>query len=172
MREQTAKLEDDEVLYKVNERTSEMKEIKVKPNNLKDTGKEKFDFDASFNKAYERSWMYLAKELSPQELKIALMMSCMTEFSTNSLAPLDNSTQMQYLSELFGVGINQIKTYLKHLLKKGVYATFTYGHYKRGEVTEWVFNPFISFKGSLIDSDLKNLFLKTQVAKHFYNVDM
>jgi hypothetical protein len=53
----------------------------------------------------------------------------------------------------------------------GVYATFKYGHYKRGVVEEWVFNPFISFKGKLIDSDLKNLFLNTKAAKHFFRED-
>ena len=166
MYEKTIKLGNNEVAAKINMETGEVTEIKSKSNNIPD-GKEKFEYDASFTKSYEKSWLYLVNNLKPHELKIAVKMGTMTEYSTNSLAPLDNDMQMQELSELFGIGINQVRKSFKRLMDVGVYASFTYGHYKRGIVTEWVFNPFISFKGKLIDSDLKNLFINTPIARHF-----
>lgn len=167
MYERTIKLNDNELPAKINKETGEVIEVKKRPNNIPDN-REKFDHDASFTKSYEKSWAYLVDNLKSHELKIALKMSTMTEYSTNSLAPLDDTVQLNHLAEMFGVGINQVKKAFKRLMDIGVYGSFRYGHYKRGIVTEWVFNPFISFKGKLVDSDLKNLFLETPVAKHFY----
>lgn len=164
---QTVSLNHNETLAKVNSETGEINYIPKRKNNLPNN--KEFAFDESWTKSYEKSWLYLADTLKSHELKIAVKMAAMTEFSTNSLAPLDDKTQLNHMSEMFGVGVNQIKKSLKTLIKTGVYATFTYGHYKRGIVTEWVFNPFISFKGKLVDSDLKNLFINTPVAKHFYS---
>ena len=158
-------LKDSEILGKFDKETGEFIEIKPRPNNIP-ANKEKFDYDHSFTKSYEKSWLFLVDKLKPHELKIAIKMASMTEYATNSLAPLDDGVQLKQLSEMFEVGINQVKIAFEHLMDIGVYASFRYGHYKRGIVTEWVFNPFISFKGKLLDSDLKNLFLNTPVAKH------
>lgn len=166
MYEKTFKLKDNEVPAKVNTETGEITELKSRPNNLPNN-KEKFDYDEAWTKSYERSWSFLLDNLKPHEIKIALKMSTMTEYSTNSLVPLDDDAQLNFLSETFNVGKNQIKKSLTRLMDIGVYASFRYGHYKRGIVTEWVFNPFISFKGKLVDSDLKNLFANTPVGKHF-----
>ena len=166
MYKKTISLSHNEVPAKVNMETGEIKEVLTRPNNIPN-GKERFDYDEAFTKSYERSWEFLVDSLKPHELKIAIKMSTMTEYSTNSLAPLDDKVQLQHLSEMFGIGINQVKKSFKRLMDIGVYGSFKYGHYKRGIVTEWVFNPFISFKGKLVDSDLKNLFINTPVAKHF-----
>ena len=168
MYEQTIKLQHNEIAAKVNLETGELQEVKKRPNNIPQ-GKEKFNYDQAFIKSYEKSWEFLVNNLKKHELMVAVLMSTMTEYSTNSLAPLDDTVQMNHLSEKFGIGINQVKSTFKRLMDVGVYASFRYGHYKRGIVTEWVFNPFISFKGKLVDSDLKNLFLNTPVAQHFFS---
>jgi hypothetical protein len=168
MYEQTIKLQHNEIAAKVNLETGELQEVKKRPNNIPQ-GKEKFNYDQAFIKSYEKSWEFLVNNLKKHELMVAVLMSTMTEYSTNSLAPLDDTAQMNHLSEKFGIGINQVKSTFKRLMDVGVYASFRYGHYKRGIVTEWVFNPFISFKGKLVDSDLKNLFLNTPVAQHFFS---
>jgi DNA-binding transcriptional MocR family regulator len=111
--------------------------------------------------------MYLADHLSGVELKIAVMMASMTEFGTNSLAPLDNNISYELLADKFSISKSTVKKAFDNLFEVGVYASFKYCHFERGPVEEWVFNPFISFRGKLIDSDLKNLFLNTRVAKHF-----
>ena len=170
MYEKTIKLNHNEVAAKVNTETGEVSTINQRPNNIPQ-GQERFSYDESFHKAYERSWLYLAKELSGVELKMALMMSCMTEYATNSLAPLDNKTSYDMLSERFKISKGSIGKVLNKLFEVGVYASFKYSHYRRGTVEEWVFNPFISFKGKLINSDLKNLFINTKVAKQFLNGD-
>lgn len=168
MYEQKIKLQHNEIAAKVNVETGEIKEANKRPNNIP-KGKEKFDYDQAFTKSYEKSWEFIVNNLKKHELMVAILMSTMTEYSTNSLAPLDDTVQMNHLSEKFGIGINQVKSTFKRLMDVGVYASFRYGHYKRGIVTEWVFNPFISFKGKLVDSDLKNLFLNTPVARHFFS---
>lgn len=167
--EKTIKLRHDEMPAKVS-RDGEITVLGDRPNNIPD-GKEIFKHDESFQKAYERSWGYLADNLSGVELKIAVKMSCMAEYSTNSLAPLDGSENIRELAEYFKVSKTNIKKAIDNLFYHGVYASFKYCHYKRGEVNEWVFNPFVSFKGKLIDSDLKNLFVNTRVAKHFLSSD-
>lgn len=168
MYEQTVRLEHNEVAAKVNLETGELQEVKKRPNNIP-RSKEVFDYDKAWFKSYEKSWLFLVDNLKSHELKIALKMASMTEFSTNSLAPLDDKMQLKQLSEMFNIGINQVKKSFENLFKIGVYASFKYSHYRRGPVEEWVFNPFISFKGKLVDSDLKNLFVNTPVAQHFFS---
>lgn len=159
---------DDEFLQKVNARTGEVIDVenKVRPNNIPD-GKERFMADEMFTKNYIKSWEYLVDVLKPIELKIALKMANMTEMNTNSLSPLDSETSLSNLAEFFGISRTKAHDAFKTLFKHGVYATFEYSHYRRGKVKEWVFNPYISFKGKLINSDLKNLFDNTVVAKVF-----
>lgn len=168
MYKKTIKLHHHETPYAIDKLTGEHREIKMGVNNIP-IGKQKFDFDESFHKAYEKVWLYLVDNLSDKEIKVALMMSCMTEYETNSLAPLDDNTSYQMIADKFNLSKSNVKKIFKNLFDIGVYASFKYSHYKRGTVEEWVFNPFISFKGKLINSDLKNLFLNTKVAKHFYD---
>ena len=128
MYEQTIKLQHNEIAAKVNLETGELQEVKKRPNNIPQ-GKEKFDYDQAFIKSYEKSWEFLVNNLKKHELMVAVLMSTMTEYSTNSLAPLDDTVQMNHLSEKFGIGINQVKSTFKRLMDVGVYASFRYGHY-------------------------------------------
>jgi len=160
------KLNNNEIAAKINVLTGEVIEVKNVVSNIPED-KEKFSYDKSFHKSYEKSWEYLLDNLTGIELKIALKMANMTEFHTNSLAPLDGTEDIRELADFFNVSKSSIKKALDNLFYHGVYAAFTYQHYKRGKVNEWVFNPFISFKGTLIGSDLKNLFISTRVAKYF-----
>ena len=50
------------------------------------------------------------------------------------------------------------------LLKAGVYAEFRFGAYD-GIRHYWVLNPYISFKGKIINSALVDLFRETNIAK-------
>ena len=168
MYEKTIKLRHNEAVAKVDINTGEIIPEKKRPNNIP-YGKEVFQHDASFSKSYEKSWNYLIDVLTPLELKVALIMSNMTEYATNSLSPLDNNTSYEMLIERFGISKGSVKKVLNKLFKVGVYASFKYSHYRRGLVEEWVFNPYVSFKGRLIDSDLKNLFSNTIVARYFLN---
>lgn len=161
-------LRDNELPGKINAETGEFSQVSKKVDN-RPSGKIRFNYDASFHKSYEKCWLYLSENLTGAELRIALMMSCIMEYSTNSLAPLDNNTSYELLSEKFSISKGMVKKSFKKLFDIGVYASFKYSHYKRGIVEEWVFNPFISFKGKLIDSDLKNLFINTKVARHFFD---
>lgn len=167
MYEQRVKLKDNETLATVDTETGEFKLITKRPNNIPEN-KEKFVADAKFSKQYSKSWLYLLDNLSLVEIKIANRMSVMAEHTTNSLAPLDDKTTVRELADYFGIGINSVKKAFKHLFDLGVYASFEYCHYQRGHVKEWIFNPFISFKGVLIDSDIKELFINTKVAKAFF----
>jgi len=161
-------LNHNEVAAKINKETGEIIEIKnsTRKNNIPE-GKTVFIADEYFAKAYEKAWAYLVDNLSLVEIKIALKMSTMIEMNTNALNPLDDKTSIRGLSEHFGISINSVKKAFKHLFDIGVYASFRYSHYKRGIVDEWIFNPYISFKGKLIESDIKNLFDKTEIGKLF-----
>lgn len=159
------KLEDNEQLYKVDCSTGELKE--VKSNSSNNLGKTLFNADSRFTKNYDRVWLYLVDNLSLVELKIATKMSIMSEHTTNSLSPLDDKTNIRDLAKYFGIGVNSVRKAFDNLFKLGVYASFEYSHYKRGIVKEWIFNPYISFKGRLIQSDIKELFSNTYIAREF-----
>lgn len=159
-------LGQDEIPAKINTRTGEITEIKGRKNNIPE-GKEHFMADEYFAKSYTKAWTYLIDTLKPVELKIAVKMSTMTEMNTNSLAPLDNKTSIRGLADCFNISTRDVKKTFDRLFNIGVYASFRYCHYKRGEVNEWVFNPYISFKGQLISSDIKHLFDNTEIGKLF-----
>ena len=124
-------------------------------------------YDETFSKNYTRSWNYLLDVLSPIELKIAIKMSTIADMNTNSLEPLNDTTSIRELAETFGISVNTVPKAFEKLLYHGVYATFEYTHYKNGLTKTWIFNPYISFKGKLIKSDIKELFDNTIIAKLF-----
>lgn len=163
------KLNHNEIPAKVNTETGEITEVRSRPNNIPE-GKEIFIKDEYFSKNYERAWLFLVENLTPTEIGIAVKMSLMTELNTNSLNPLDDNTSIRQLAEYFKISTKSVKKTFSKLFKLGVYASFHYCHYKRGEVKEWIFNPYISFKGRLINSDIKYLFDDTEIGRLFNTI--
>ena len=164
---QTISLNEDELAAKVNANTGNVEIVEEKDPYIIPKGKEYFESNATFKKEYSATWAYLNRVLNPLEYKAAHTLALMAKANTNSLEPLNDSTTLKELMEVLGVSINKVKPILKTLFNLGVYAGFEYFDVDKGYTKYWLFNPYLSFSGKLINSDIKELFKSTHIGKVF-----
>lgn len=133
--------------------------------------KEIFEKKALFKKEYESSWSFLWEILTPVEYKVAHKLCRLAEMNTNSLKPLDDTTNKTQLAKEFGVHRNHIGRILKKLYLLGVYGRFEVAkpHLPHGKY--WIVNPYLSFAGKLIHSDVSKLFSNTIVHMAFLELE-
>lgn len=162
MREVTIRLQDDEIPAKVNKRTSEITEVNSRPNNIPD-GKEVFEAGGIFLKTYTKSWRFLQSKLTPFEFKVAFQLAMMAKANTNSLEPLNDDTTVNQLADILNVSRNKVTPILNKLFKLGVYAKFEVVKPDVPYTKYWILNPYLSFSGKLIYSDIADLFKGTTI---------
>ena len=170
MLEKKVKLNYNESLYKINDDTMEVKEIKDKPNNIPE-GKQIFEPKAVFRKDYTKSWKYLQDKLTPLEMSAAMALALMAKANTNSLEPINDETGVRELSEKINVSVNKVTPVLIKLFELGVYAKFTVAQIDSPYKKFWILNPYLSFSGKLINSDIARLFKGTKIEVHFHTPD-
>jgi len=163
----TFKLQDNEVPAKINKETGEITEVRNEFRALEPT-REVFNGKALFRKTYEDVDRFLLKKLSDAEYKVVTMMSLMADPGTNSLKPLDDSTSMRTLEDKFGVDRRRMSMILNKLFSLGVYAKFKIAEVDNPYKNYWILNPYISFKGRVIESDIMKLFNNTIIARHHF----
>lgn len=166
MRTYEIKLNNNETPAKVNTETGEIFEFKSKRNNIP-IGREVFEPNALFAKQYANTWIFLETMLTPVEYKIVHRMSLKAKMNTNSLEPLSKNSTIADLSREFNVHRNHIPKIFKKLFELGVYAEFKVFKYGE-EVDVWILNPYISFRGKLISSDIVSLFDGTVIEVKFH----
>ena len=163
-------LQQNEVAAKINKETGEIKEVRTGYNNIPDD-REIFEPQALFKKDYTQSWKYLFNNLSALEFKAAYSLALMAKANTNSLEPLSDETTYQELSKILKVGKNKVDKVLKRLFEIGVYGRFEVYDKNKPYTKFWLLNPYLSFDGKLIRSDIANLFKGTEIALNFKNVN-
>ena len=163
-------LSHDEAAAKVNKDTGEITIIGKKLVNNIPHDREVFEPNALFKKSYTISWRYLHNNLSAIEFKAAYSLAMMAKANTNSLEPLSDETTYQELSKILGVGKNVVDRVLKKLFDYGVYARFEVADKRKPYTKFWLLNPYLSFDGKLIRSDIAELFKGTKIALNFHNV--
>ena len=168
--EKTVTLEHDESLFKINKDNGEMKEVITRPNNIP-TDSEVFEPQAIFRKDYTNSWKFLEIHLSDIEFRVAWRLAVEARANTNSLEPLDDETTIPELMEVMGVSKNKVKPILAKLWDIGVFGRFEVKDKNKPYTKYWVLNPYLSFSGKLIKSDIAGLFSGTHLAAAFYNPD-
>lgn len=168
MYKQEIKLQNNEVAAKVNTETGEINIVNKKINNIP-KGKEVFEPSAIFKKDYSNSWRFLRTHLGALEYKCAHTLALMAKANTNSLEPLNDDTTIPELMEVLNVSKNKVKPILKKLWEFGVYGKFEVKDADKPYTKFWIFNPYLSFSGKLINSDIANLFKGTHCAKSFYD---
>jgi len=161
------KLKDNEVPAKINKETGEIVEVRNEFKSLELT-REVFSSKTLFRKTYEDVDRFLIKKLSDAEYKVVMMMALMADAGTNSLKPLDDSTSMRTLEEYFNVDRRRIRAILDKLFSLGVYAKFKIAEVDNPYKNYWILNPYISFKGRVIESDIMKLFNNTIIARHHF----
>jgi len=166
----TIPLYHNEEAAAINLETGVLRTIPKKVNNIPED-KEIFEPQGIFKKDYTNSWKFLDKHLSPLEYKAAHTLAMMAKANTNSLEPLNDETTLRELMEILNVSINKVKPILEKLFDFGVYGKFQVKEAHIPYTKYWVFNPYLSFSGKIIGSDISNLFKNTHCAKAFYDKD-
>jgi hypothetical protein len=169
--ERIVELRHNEVPAKVNLETGE---VVVIPQSLTKTklpeGKEVWLPDAMFQKYFPQSWEWLKKHTTKNEYHAAVALGQLAKAYTNSLEPISDSTVLTDLIEITGINKNLISYSMHKLWKLGVYAKFEAYDPSKPYTKYWIFNPYLSFNGKLIDSSLSELFKNTYVAMAFRNI--
>lgn len=160
------KLQDNEIPAKIDLETGEIIEIRNIFNSIPE-GKELWLKNEKFSKMFTYSWKYLAKALRPDELKVLIIMSLMAQPSTNSMPPLNEEVSMLQMEEYFGVSRKRLPHIFKALFDIGVFARFEVAMDEEFYKKYWILNPYISFKGRLISSDIAKLFYGTKIEKEY-----
>lgn len=133
-------------------------------------GKEVWLPGAEFQKRYPQSWKWLRQNTTDLEYRAAVALSEMAKAYTNSLEPLNDATIIPDLVQILGIGKNMIPITLHKLWKLGVYAKFEVYDKSKPYTKYWILNPFLSYNGSLIDSDIARLFKGTYIAMAYQNI--
>ena len=131
---------------------------------IKKEGLEVWLPNAQFQKHFPQSWKWLRDNTTDTEFKAAYALANLAKAYTNSLEPLNDSTIIPDLVEATGVSKNLINVTLHKLWKLGVYAKFEVYDRSKPYTKYWILNPYLSFNGKLINSDIAQLFKGTYVA--------
>jgi hypothetical protein len=164
--ETTVKLKHHEAVAKIDLRTGEVKKIQEQKNNIPE-GKIIFEPEGIFRKDYTNSWTFLQKKLRPIEFKVAFTLALMAKANTNTLEPLNDETTIPELIEILNISKNMVKPILEKLWNLGVYGKFEVRDMSKPYTKYWIFNPYLSFSGRLLQSDIASLFSGTECAKAF-----
>lgn len=126
-------------------------------------GKEIFEPDGIFRKDYTKSWEFLDRALSPLEFKVVAKLCRMAKMNTNSLEPLNDDTTIAVIAKEFKIGRNKVSPLFNKLFKLGVYAKFEAYKPDVPYTRYWILNPYLSFSGKIISSDIAKLFIGTTI---------
>lgn len=92
----------------------------------------------------------------------------MAKMNTNSLEPLNDSTTQIMIAQEFNIDHRKSKKIFDKLYNLGVYAKFDIAKVEVTYTKYWILNPYLSFGGKLVESDIANLFIGTQLTNEYY----
>lgn len=162
----TIPLYHNEEAAAINLETGALRTLPKKTNNIPE-GKEVFEPDGIFQKNYTKSWKFLRSKLTPFEFSVAFELAMMAKANTNSLEPLNDETTVNQLVSRFSISRNKVKPLFAKLFKLGVYGKFEVYDKTKPYTKHWVLNPYLSFSGKLIYSDIAKLFSGTEIALNY-----
>lgn len=166
--EKTAKLRHHEKLAKIDTWTGEVKEIADRPNNIpKDKqffGKE----ETEWKKSFTPSWDFLETVLSDLELRVTMKLCRLAKMNTNSLEPLSDETTQMEIAKVFNIDRRKAKLLFEKLHQLGIYAKFDIVKENVPYTKYWILNPYLSFGGKMINSDIATLFEGTKLTNEYY----
>jgi len=126
--------------------------------------------DAVFDKAYRVSRDFLLDNLNCFEHYAACKLIRRADAFTNSVQPLSDKIPVKELAGVLEVSRNKVRPVLKKLFDLGVYGKFEVAEEGKPYTKYWIINPYISFNGRLIRSDIRRLFDNTPIAVNLRKV--
>lgn len=153
----TLKLEDTQRVYSVV--SADTGEITVLKNSILPDDKIMFS-NGGYNKVYTHTLNELNKHLTPYDKAVILKMISSLNFVTNEIIPIDDNRYTYILADFFGLSRAKTVESLSNLYNLGVYKRVSDlpKDYNDREIRYWVFNPYISSSGKLLDKKMVNLF--------------
>lgn len=162
----TIRLNHNEIPAKINLETGE---VKPKKNNNIPEGYVLHAPGVPYDKIYTKSWRFLKTQLTQLEFSVAFELAMMAKAFTNSLEPLNDATTIPELVEKFQISKNKVRPVFQKLFKLGVYGKFEVYDRTKPYTKYWVLNPYLTFNGNVLSSDIARLFSGTDIALHFNN---
>lgn len=138
---------------------------------LKDKDKQVWLPNTIFYKHYPKTWEWLEKQTTPIEFKCAVLLGIKAEAYTNSLKPMDDDSSYRFLSEQLGISLGLVEYTIKKLFTLGVFGKFEVYKPEKPFTKYWLFNPYLSFNGRVVDKDIASLFEGTYCHKAFLGLD-
>ena len=144
-------VQDHETLHKANIYTGELKEIKRRPNNIpKGQSRLKYENFTILNQKVGKALEDLG--LSALEKSVVYHMVDISRYGSNSLEPLSDDLSLREKGEVLNIGKDAVIKITNHLFKIGVFLSIQI--YTDSEKKYWVLNPYISWKGKLVQDSL------------------
>lgn len=156
-------LKHNEIAAKINVETGEVKPVN-KPRGDSDKTMVKFDLMSVYHRSNPKAWQTLETQTTPLELKVALKLAHFARAYTNSLIPLSDDTTAITLAEQLDIDRRMVAKCIDKLFKLGVIGKFEVYNSNQVHTKYWVFNPYLSFNGSKIKTDVVSLFSETTYA--------
>jgi len=158
---QTATLKDHESLAVLDKTTGEIREVGKRASHIPD-GMSLFSY-AEFSKMNNKAVSFLSRILTNEELGVVFRLIEKADYGTNSLLPLNDEMSMRELEGQLKVHRAKLRKILDKLFELGVYA---HVRVRNGEVSEyWILNPFIVWRGKVIENSIRYYFCDTVIAK-------
>lgn len=165
---QELKLKHSEKAAIIDQETGEIKEIAKRFQHNKVM--QRHDKITHFKKFYPEAWELLRSQTTDKEFLVAHKLAMKAEAFTNSLKPLRDELTVKLIAEELGEDRRTIMKYINKLFQLGVVAKFEIAEMNDtsplSQINKyWIFNPYLSFNGKVINSDIAGLFKNTFYAK-------
>ena len=165
---QEVPLAHNETAAAINMETGEIRPISKRPNNIP-AGKSAWGIEEKgWRKSFDYSWDFLEEVLTDLELRVVLKLARMAKLNTNSLEPLSDETTQVEISAYFKIDHRNSKKLFTKLHQLGVFGKFDVVKENLAYTKYWVLNPYLSFGGKLIDTDIAKLFEGTALTNEYY----
>ena len=125
--------------------------------------------NALYIKRYPNGWSFLEKYLTAEEFMVCFSLSLRADYTDNNLKPFTDKTTGEKLSQALGVSRINLIGMLHKLFELGVCRKFEEINTNKPYTKYWIFNPYLSFVGEVIDSSIVQLFSDTHIHKAFHN---
>ena len=123
-----------------------------------------------FTQNFNNSWSFLLREFTETEMKVTLALSLLAHRSNNSLDPLSDKTTIEILTKVLNISKNTVTPIMEKLKHYGVYGTINITG-RDGKLIFWTLNPFLSYRGRVIDKYVAKMFQTTHIGYAYNDPD-
>lgn len=164
------RLKHNEKAAIVNQETGEVREVKDQGGR---PGFKYFNQAAVFKKTYPEAWKLLDRMTTTKEFVVAHRLAMIAAAYTNSLQPLSPESSVREIATILDISVGSVKKIIDKLFDLGVIGKFEVSTgIQKGEAKwkkYWLFNPYLSFGGKVIDSEISSLFDDTYFGRLHHN---